>query len=278
MELVDFRQTGKYAIYLEKIGWKTGKISGNYYFSKKLPILGSLIKIQRFKNQIPIDELLQLATNERAIEIALEPLKIDHFNYYISEGKYKISKSTNLPSKTIEFDLKKTESKLLAEMHAKTRYNITLAKKRGVNIERSNDIETYVNFWQRCAYQRGFFLPLKKEIKELFFTFGDDAYLLFAFKSKELVAAVFSLEAQRKAYYMYAASTPLGKSNFAPNLLVWESMLMAKRNNCLIYDFEGIYDERFPLPSWMGFTRFKKGFGGSEIYYPGKLTRYFLPL
>lgn len=160
-------------------------------------------------------------------------------------------------------------------MHSKTRYNIGLAKRRGVVIKRSKDIARFTSFWQKSAKKRGMFLSMKKEIESLYFSFGDDAMLLFAEYEKKLAAAVFLIDTSSTRYYIYAASTPLGNKYFAPSLLVWESLKNAKNKNLKMFDFEGIYDERFPLPAWKGFTRFKKGFGGKEVEYLGKLHKYF---
>lgn len=49
--------------------------------------------------------------------------------------------------------------------------------------------------------------------------------------------------------------------------------MWAKKRGCKIFDFEGIYDERFPNKSWLGFTHFKKSFGGYEVSYPGTYTK-----
>jgi lipid II:glycine glycyltransferase (peptidoglycan interpeptide bridge formation enzyme) len=40
---------------------------------------------------------------------------------------------------------------------------------------------------------------------------------------------------------------------------------------------EGIFDERFPIPAWRGFTKFKKGFGGKITKYPGAYQKIILP-
>jgi lipid II:glycine glycyltransferase (peptidoglycan interpeptide bridge formation enzyme) len=57
--------------------------------------------------------------------------------------------------------------------------------------------------------------------------------------------------------------------------LVWEALKLAKKRGCRIFDFEGIYDERFPkaAASWKGFTKFKEGFGGEKIVYLENFTR-----
>jgi lipid II:glycine glycyltransferase (peptidoglycan interpeptide bridge formation enzyme) len=65
---------------------------------------------------------------------------------------------------------------------------------------------------------------------------------------------------------------------FAPTLLTWEAIKLAKKLNCARFDFEGITDERWPLTrKWAGFTRFKKSFGGQAVTYPGNFIRWQLP-
>ena len=77
---------------------------------------------------------------------------------------------------------------------------------------------------------------------------------------------------------MYAAASDAGKKLFAPTLCAWEAIKLSKKHGSKIFDFEGIYDERFPLKSWHGFTRFKKSFGGREIEYPGAFVKYRIPI
>ena len=59
----------------------------------------------------------------------------------------------------------------------------------------------------------------------------------------------------------------------APYLLQWEQIKEAKKRGCIEYDFWGIDDKK-----WPGVTRFKKGFGGQEITYPGAFDLIFQPI
>ena len=67
-----------------------------------------------------------------------------------------------------------------------------------------------------------------------------------------------------------AAANREGKKSFAPTLLAWEALKFAKKQGCAIFDFEGVFDERFTTqsPAWKGFSKFKEGFGGKSVYYP----------
>ncbi len=162
-------------------------------------------------------------------------------------------------------------------MHHKTRYNVRLAKRKGVVIKKSSDIEKFTEFWQKDARTRGQYFSQKKDINMLYTAYEKDSDLLFAYKDEELLGAVLILHAENSSYYMYAASNEQGKKLHVPTLLVWEALVRSKKRGSKIFNFEGIYDERFPLKSWKGFTRFKKSFGGNEVEYPSPLKRVFLP-
>ena len=64
------------------------------------------------------------------------------------------------------------------------------------------------------------------------------------------------------SFYWHNCSTETGKKLFAPTLCVWEVIKESKRRNLQIFDFEGLWDERFPKlnKNWQGFSQFKKGF------------------
>jgi lipid II:glycine glycyltransferase (peptidoglycan interpeptide bridge formation enzyme) len=122
------------------------------------------------------------------------------------------------------------------------------------------------------------FLSQKKEIRSVYGAFENKAVLLDAIYSNKVVASVMILSTGKTSYYMYSASSMAGNQVFAPTLLVWEALMWSKRRKLKVFDFEGIYDDRFPLKRWKGFTRFKKSFRGEEIAYPKPLKKYYMPL
>lgn len=273
----DIRQTPQYAIFMQNIGWKVERKQGVNYFIKKFPLIGSFIKIQR-PGKTDFNQVDMLTKKYRALRIIVEPKTNQQINQLTNHGLCQ-GKSFFLPSKTIHIDLSKSEKKLLKEMHHKTRYNIKKAIRNKLKVRRSKDIKTFADFWQDCAKrQRGMFLSQKKEITELYKAFGKNAHLVLVYNDKALVSGILIIMTEDIAYYMYAASSEFGKKLFAPTLNAWEAIKLAKNLGCKIFDFEGIYDERFPLKSWQGFTRFKKSFGGYEVEYPGTFTKTRIPL
>ncbi len=268
----DLRQTKNYAKYMRLIGWEVGKLNDIYYFSKKIPFIGRVVKIQRPKN-FSVLMYRYINTKLKPFQIIFEPQRENHLTQLIKNG-FKLRKSTFLPSKTIHIDLTKTRKFLLKGMHYKTRYNIKIAQRNKVVIKISKDIELFANFWQFCARKRGLFFSQKKEIVSIHKAFKNDSDVFWAFSKEGIIlGGILMIYTKNIAYYMYAASTFEGKSLFAPTLLVWKAINKSKKRGCKIFDFEGIYDERFPLKSWLGFTRFKKSFGGKIIEYPGAFQK-----
>ena len=273
--MTDLRQTPQYARFMQSIGWKVEKTNGIYCYIQKMPIIGSFIKIQRPEKIINEEALRRLRKKYRPYQIVIEPNTNIQVNQYPKLG-FKAMNSSFVPSKTIRINLLQSNKSLLKAMHYKTRYNIKHSlKNKSLVIKQSKDIKAFSNLWHDTRKQRLFFLRSDKQIINLYKSFKQDANLLFAYYKKQLIAAVCLISTKDTVYYMYAGSTTLGKKLFAPTLLVWESLLLGKKKGKKFFDFEGIYDERFPLDSWKGFSRFKKSFGGKEIEHPGAYSRTY---
>lgn len=275
----DLRQTPQYEKYIRLLGWNVEKLEGSSIFIRKIQPIGSVVKLQRPQKITKgmIKKVDEIAKRHRAFQLSIEPINKTESPMLLSYG-YKLSKSPSLCSKTVQIDLKKSEKKLLSEMHHKTRYNIKKGTRNKLKISTSRDIEEFANFWQKCAFdQRRMFLSMKNEIQAIFKAFGKNAQIITAKKDGGLLAAILLIYTNEIAYYMYAASTNEGKKLFAPTLVAWNSIKLAKKLGKQIYDFEGIFDTRFPLPTWKGFSRFKKSFGGNEIEYSGSYVKYRLP-
>ena len=266
--MVDLRQTEKYVDYMRSIGWTVERIDNVNYFIRPFPLLGSFMKVQR-PEKVDFKSLEKLQKKYRVFQTVIEPKGVSQQSSITSHG-YKVT-GPYLPSKTIHIDLTKSTNPLLKEMHYKTRYNIKQALKHYIAVEESKDIDAFARLWKNVKFNRKFMGT--RDISELYKAFGNDAYLLMAFKDTELLGGVVCIHADKLAYYMYAATTLKGKKLYAPTLLAWEQIRLAQQKGCNIFEFEGIYDERFPIDSWKGFSRFKKGFGGKEVEYPGAFSK-----
>lgn len=262
--MTDLRQSENYGLYLKKIGWQVDSLQFTVYrlqvFIKKIPFLGNFVKILRPNKQPPVQILDQIAHNYRAFAVQI--------NYS--------------PTKTLRLDLTPSLEEILSQMTKEARYEIRKAEKQKVTVRASDDIELFAGMWQKNALRRGFFIPFKKEIRSVYEAFGADAHLFLGYLGDlghldKPLAGVLILISGETASYFHACSTPRGRKLAVPSLVVWEAIKLAKSKGCQVFDFEGIYDERFPIKSWKGFTHFKKSFGGKEVSFPGSFTKYYNP-
>lgn len=267
-DMHDLRQSHAWARYLESIGWKVEKRGGVYYFLKKIPILGYFLKVQR-PEKVNFRDTNYFEKKYKPIQILIEPKTKP-----IREKGYKLSKNSSLPTKTLVIDLKRSYDYLLKSFSQKTRYNIKLSQRKGVGVIETDDINLFTKFWRNNFERKRFpFFSQVKNILALKKSFAKNAYTLLAKKDNKIIGGLFILIYDRVAYYMYAATDDVGRKNFAPTYLTWEAIRLAKKLDCATFDFDGIYDERFPIKTWQGFTKFKKGFGGHEVSYPGSFVK-----
>ncbi|KKU17564.1 MAG: FemAB domain protein [Candidatus Woesebacteria bacterium GW2011_GWC2_45_9] len=266
--MVDIRQTVQYANYLSKIGWRVEREKEINYFIKKLPIVGSMMKIQR-PEEIHINKIRELSKKYRAFQIIVEP-KTDFDAKFILSLDFKLSKSPYLPTKTLQIDLTKTKEKILNgfEKDAKS------AIKKGKNMEIKDfkdNLDKFRNAWKKSVGFKRYVPPLE-HLASLKKSFKNDS--LFLMTRDESAGAIF-LSGDNITYYWQAFTGRDGRRSLAQSKIVWEGILWAKKTGARIFDFEGIYDERFPNKSWQGFTHFKKSFGGYEVAYPGTFVKWF---
>lgn len=186
------------------------------------------------------------------------------------------------PAQTLILNLEKSEEEILEQMHSKWRYNIGLAKKKGVKIKivsatDANFEESFENFFSlvELTYGRQEVRHHPREYykKQLQILDGDLKMRLFlAEYNGKPVAGNIIVFFDRRSVYLHGATNNEFRALMAPHLLQWEQICEAKKQGCIEYDFWGIVNENTidkRKNSWEGFTRFKKGFGGREENYIG---------
>lgn len=193
------------------------------------------------------------------------------------------------PAQTLIVDLKKDPEALLAGMHEKTRYNIRLAERKGVRVFAAGaDEAAFGVFWDLMSetaerdrfhahgreYYRGMLDVLEGDPAERD-GLRPKARLLFAEHDGRVLAANLMLYFGGTATYLHGASSRERREVMAPYLLHWKAMETARAAGCDRYDFWGVAPEGVENHPWAGVTRFKRGFGGTYVSYPGT---YDLPI
>jgi len=263
---MDIRQSNSYGDYLEKTGWIVERVSGVNYFIRKFPLIGSFIKIQR-PQKIDINTINKLVKKYHAFQVLIEPSPSTNHHLLTTSYKFKPA-SPYLPSKTIELDITKSQELLLSKMQKNTRYSIKHAK---VKLMSEPSLDEFRKQWKAAVGLRRY-VPPTKNLYKLKKAFGKKA--LFLADQYTNSGAIFLL-ADKKAYYYQAFTDKKGRKSMAQYQIVWQGILWAKKNKAEVFDFEGIYDVRFPNKSWLGFSYFKKGFGGKAVTYPGSLKMFY---
>ena len=190
------------------------------------------------------------------------------------------------PRRTILVDLDGTEEDWLARMKQKTRYNIRLAQKKGVQVSSSSDIGLFSRLMAVTGERDQFGVHAPEYYRKAYSSFAadDNCRLFVAEYENEPLAAIMVFAYSKRAYYLYGASGNDNR-NLMPNyLLQWEAMRWAASKGCLNYDMWGIPDEdEETLESeftnrkgglWQVY-RFKRGFGGRVVRSAAPLDKVY---
>lgn len=207
------------------------------------------------------------------------------------------------PQATRVIDLTQSESDILAQMHPKGRYNITLAKKHGVEVAEGSgsDIDAFYTLLVGTGGRDGFKISQKSHYAR-FLSDLRGSFLLLAKHENRPIAGLLGVEWPSRpsplpvrqagppplpagegwrsaaaesrgegptGIYYYGASSYEHRSLMAPYLLQWEAMRRSKARGCHTYDLLGISADKAPPDDpWWGITDFKRKFGGTVVTYP----------
>jgi lipid II:glycine glycyltransferase (peptidoglycan interpeptide bridge formation enzyme) len=260
---------------MTRLKWNVATVDHAQIFWRRLPWVGGLAKIHRPLTLPNPKKLLDFLQSHGVKRLVVEPA-FDQNIQTLSTWKKELSSVTFvtspfLPTKTIHVDLKPSTEKIFSSFSEAKRRGTRRAIKLGVTVSESKDITALIKVKNISAGWFGFVTTTG--IKELWETFTPKhAAILLAHTTHSSipVGGVLLLLYDQVAYYWIAGATREGKKVFAPTLLAWEAIQLAKKRGAKIFDFVGVWDERIPKEntSWKGFTKFKEGFGGKTLYYP----------
>ncbi len=264
------RLTGAFQLTLHKIPFTpyfVGYLPKGPFPGKELAFMLSKIakecKVAFIKAE-PNIESQQMADGRWQIDQAFKPSKKPLFTKY-----------------NFVLDLTKPEEDLLSNMHPKTRYNINLAKKKGVAVEERDDkkaFEVYLKLYFETTKRQGYFGHNIKYHQLVWEILRDAkmARLLLAFYKKTPVVAWMLLNFKDTLYYPYGGSSFLYKEAMASNLVAWETIRLGKKMGLKKFDMWGaLGPDAAPSDRWFGFHRFKQGYGGRLVEYLGSFDIVF---
>ncbi len=231
------------------------------------------------------DWLTKVGKDEKCIFIQLEP------NIENADGlKLAIRNLGFIPSSrplftkyTFVLDLTKSEEELLKNMHPKTRYNIRVAEKKGVQIVEDNSgkaFEDYLKLTRETTTRQNFYAHGEKYHQLMWETLKatsekiDEnkltAHLLKGtYNGKVLVTWILFVLGDT-LYYPYGASSSENREVMASNLMMWEAIRFGKKLGLKKFDMWGSLGPNPDVKDpWFGFHRFKEGYGPNLTEFIG---------
>lgn len=227
-----------------------------------------------------------------------EPDERDEFNKSVKaaakKGRFLCKKNAVdiQPPDTTQVDLTRTEEEILAGMKNKWRYNVNLAKRKGVQIQKisgnnlnlSDFVDIFYDLYKETSARDGIAMHAKAYYKDLLELSAQEAQkgsdvpqvnLYVASHEGDNLGAIMTLFSKTESVYLYGCSSNK-KRNLMPNfLLQWTAMSDAKAYGSRYYDMYGMPPTDDPSHPMHGLYLFKTGFGGRNVHRAGS---YDVPL
>lgn len=280
-------QTEAWANFRQSMGVTIKKTSNGYVSFHRIPHTPYTIGYFPKGNVLTkktLEELRNVGHNHQAIFIQIEP-------NILVEGKRQIPHDIHLkPSHhplftryTFVIDLTKTEEQLLRAMHPKTRYNIRVAQKHGVQVTEDNSdaaFSQYLRLEEETTARQKFYAHNSTYHRTMWRIMRDAgiAHLWTASYDHEVLAAWIIFVYDGIMYYPYGASSRLHKETMAPNVLLWELMKWGKNHDVQKFDLWGAMGPNpDPKDPWYGFHRFKVGYAPELVEFVGSYDLVLKP-
>ena len=278
-------QTSAWGQLKGDFGWQVVRLisgnSGAQILFRKLPFGLSLAYIPRGPVGDDWDSLWSevhaVCKEHRAIFLKVEPDLWEGDANDFQGGQpppgFRLSPHEIQPARTLLVDLRGSEEQILARMKQKTRYNVRLARRKGVVIRQTSDIDSFYELMQITGERDVFGVHSKgyyQRAMDLFEPRGNCALLCAEFEEQPLASLMVFANGNR-AWYFYGASSNQHRHLMSTYLLQWKAIQWAKAQGCTEYDLWGVPDEDHETleanflkrrDDLWGVYRFKRGFGG----------------
>ncbi len=172
-----------------------------------------------------------------------------------------------------------TEEEVLAHISQKTRYNIRLASKKGVEVRLVGEemVEEFTKIMAVTGERDGCSTRPAWYFAKILQEMGEDARLYMAFYQEIPIAGALAIAYGDKLWYLYGASSNEYR-NIMPNyLLQWEMIRWAVETGRRVYDFRGVSGDLSEDNPLFGLYRFKKGFNGELCEFIGEFEMVLKP-
>jgi lipid II:glycine glycyltransferase (peptidoglycan interpeptide bridge formation enzyme) len=239
------------------------------------------------KGEMPDEEqlhaLAEIGKEYKALFIKLEPnvsQKVGEPSAHNQIKKF-LEENNAIPGRplftkySIQLDLTPTEEELFENLENKTRYNVRLASKKGVEIfENTTEegMEQYIKILSETTKRQGFYAHSPEYYRTMWQELGQSGMIRIfnaVYEDKIIVSWVMFIF-KGVIYYPYGASSSEHRNVMASNLMMWEMIKLGKREGCHLFDMWGsLGPDPDTSDPWYGFHKFKLGYGGDLVEFAG---------
>lgn len=185
------------------------------------------------------------------------------------------------PQYVMRLDIEgKTEEEVMAMFKPKTRYNIRLAVKKGVEVKicGKEAVDDFYRIMIETGARDRFMIRPVQYFSNMLDNLGEDVRLYMAYYDGHAIAGTIAAKLGDKVWYLYGASSNDHRSLMPNYLLQWQMIRWAIESHCKLYDFKGISGDRSEENHLYGLYRFKSGFNAIFTEFVGEYRYIFRPL
>lgn len=184
------------------------------------------------------------------------------------------------PQHLARIDLRgKDRETVLKDMKQKTRYNIRLAERNGVEVRICGQeaLKEFCALMNVTGVRDGFAVRPCCYFDGMLRALGDHARLYLAYYEGKPLAGAIAATFGNKTWYLYGASADEYRDKMANYLLQWNMIQWAIDRGCDWYDFRGVSGGQAENKT-KGLLRFKSGFGAQIYSLVGEYELLLLPV
>jgi lipid II:glycine glycyltransferase (peptidoglycan interpeptide bridge formation enzyme) len=171
---------------------------------------------------------------------------------------------------------------LIQSFKQKTRYNIRLAERKGVQVRQAQltDLPHLFDLYAETAQRDGFVIRSRAYYLDVWQTLleSGSGVALLAEVDGQWVAGVVLTRSAGRVTYMYGMSRTQFREWMPTYLLQWRAIEYAQQQGCHTYDFWGAPEVFAESDSMWGVWRFKEGFRGQVVRTLGAWDAPIQPL
>lgn len=221
-----------------------------------------------------IEALKKLARQQKAMFARIEPI-VASGKINLAEFGLKPALKSIQPPQTLILDITKSQEEILAGFTPTNRNLCRTAANKGLSFKASSD-PADVKYLLKMVHDVATHTGIKQHSDDYYMIMAESLLprgagkIYIAFAGKDAVGAAFVFDSPTTRYYAHAGNL-LSARKLHPGAPLLATMIFdAKSQGQKNFDFVGVApsgaDQTHP---WMGFTKFKKSFGGEYKQYLG---------